>query len=90
MYMCWKDFGNSSCQEIPDDDAAIIAANGEKGSVFIEGTSECKRHAIQSAIEFFWIILTKRFYSDQKSYGSFKWVILNTTRIRTGTEFHVI
>lgn len=61
MYVSGNDFCNSSGQEVPYDYSAIVTADGQKGSVAVEGASYRQRYAVQGAIELFGIILTERF-----------------------------
>lgn len=44
------DFGDPSCEEVPDDDATVVAAHSQKGSPAIEGAGEGHADTVQSAI----------------------------------------
>lgn len=50
MDVCTDNFGNSSCEEVPDDNAAIVAANSQQGSPAVEGARERHADTVQSAI----------------------------------------
>ena len=50
MDVCADDFGDAPCEEVPDDDAAVIAAHGQQGAPPVEGAGEGHTDAVQSAI----------------------------------------
>jgi len=52
-------FSNASCQEIPDDNSAIITANCKQRAPPVKGASQGHADTIQSSIGFLWIILPK-------------------------------
>lgn len=51
MDMGGNDFRYSSRQEVPDHDAAIIAADGQQSAALVEGASERNGEAIKGAVE---------------------------------------
>uniref|UniRef100_A0A6B0UQE2 Putative secreted protein n=1 Tax=Ixodes ricinus TaxID=34613 RepID=A0A6B0UQE2_IXORI len=55
------DLGNASCQEVPDDNPTVVAANSQKRSTLVESTCDCQADAVQSSIKFLWVVLAKRF-----------------------------
>jgi hypothetical protein len=62
-----NNFGDSSCQEIPDNESSVVAADGEEGTVPIELAAYGHRDAIESAIVLLGVILTKRFWLKRKT-----------------------
>lgn len=48
--MCADNFGNAACQEIPDDDTAIVAAHRQQGAPAVKRTGEGHANTIQGAI----------------------------------------
>ena len=52
------DLRDPPSEEVPDDDAAIVAADGEQGALAVEHARDSTRDAVESAVEFFWIVLT--------------------------------
>ena len=50
MDVCTYDFSNSSCKEVPDDNAAIIATHSQQRAPAVEGAREGHADAVQSAI----------------------------------------
>ena len=53
------DLGDPPGQEVPDDDTAIVAADGEKGALAVEHARDGARNAVEGAVEFFWVVLTE-------------------------------
>ena len=45
------DFSNSSCQEIPDDNTSVVAANGEQRATLVEDARDCHTDTVEGAIE---------------------------------------
>lgn len=50
MDVCTDDFGNAPCEEIPNDNSAIVAAHSQQGAPAIEGAGEGHTDTVQSAI----------------------------------------
>lgn len=50
MDVCADDFGNAPCEEVPDDDAAVVAAHRQKGAPAVEGAGQGHADTVQSAI----------------------------------------
>lgn len=50
MDVCTYDFSDSSCKEVPDDNAAIIATHSQQSAPAVEGAGEGHADAVQSAI----------------------------------------
>lgn len=50
MDVCADDFGYPSCEEVPDDDATVVAAHSQQGSPAVEGAREGHADTVQSAI----------------------------------------
>lgn len=46
------DFGDSPGEEIPDDDAAVVAAHGEQRAPAVKGAGQGHADAVQRAIGF--------------------------------------
>lgn len=44
------DFGDASCEKVPDDDAAVVAAHGQQGAPAVECAGEGHADTVQSAI----------------------------------------
>lgn len=62
MNMSWYNLCDSSRQKVPNNDATVIATNGQKGAVFVEDTSDGQWDAVQGTIEFLGIVLSERFW----------------------------
>ena len=52
MDVCADDFGNPSCEEVPDDDPTIVAPHSQQGAPAVEGAGEGHADTVQSAICF--------------------------------------
>lgn len=52
MDVCTNYFSNASCQEIPDDNSAIITANCKQCAPPVKGASQGHADTIQSSISF--------------------------------------
>lgn len=50
MDVCTDDFGDAACEEVPDDDAAVVAAHSQQGAPAVEGAGEGHADTVQSAI----------------------------------------
>lgn len=50
MNVCADDFGDAPCEEVPDDDAAIVATHSQQGAPAVEGAGEGHADAVQGAI----------------------------------------
>lgn len=50
MNVCTDDFGDASCEKVPDDDAAVVAAHGQQGTPAVESAGERHADTVQSAI----------------------------------------
>lgn len=50
MDMCADDFGDAPCEEVPNDNTAIIAPHSQKGAPAVEGAGEGHADTVQSAI----------------------------------------
>lgn len=50
MDVCTDDFGDTPREEVPDDDAAVVAAHGQQGAPAVEGAGEGHTDTVQSAI----------------------------------------
>lgn len=48
--MCTDNFGNAACEEIPDDDAAIVAAHRQQRAPAVERAGESHADTVQGAI----------------------------------------
>lgn len=48
--VCADNFGNASCEKVPDHDAAIVAAHGQQRTPAVECAGEGHADAVQSAI----------------------------------------
>lgn len=48
--MCTDDFGDAPCEEVPNDNAAIIAPHSQQGAPAVEGAGEGHADTVQSAI----------------------------------------
>jgi len=44
------DFGDAPREEVPDDDASVVAAHGQQGAPAVEGAGEGHTDTVQSAI----------------------------------------
>lgn len=55
-----EDLGDPAGQEVPNDHAPVIAAHGQERAESVEGARERHRDAVQRAVIFFRVILTKR------------------------------
>lgn len=58
--------GNASCKEVPDDDAAVVAANSKQGTPAVKRTGEGHADAIQSAISLLITNIHKRKKTNYK------------------------
>lgn len=52
MDVCTNYFSNASCQEIPNNNSAIVTANGKQCAPPVKGASQGHADAIQSPISF--------------------------------------
>lgn len=50
MDVCTDDFGDAPCEEVPDDDSAIVAAHSQQRSPAVEGAGKGHADTVQSAI----------------------------------------
>lgn len=50
MDVCADYFGDPPCEEVPDDDAAVVAAHSQQGAPAVEGAGEGHADAVQSPI----------------------------------------
>lgn len=50
MNVCADDLSDSPSEEVPDDDAAVVAAHGQQGAPAVEGAGERHADAVQGAI----------------------------------------
>lgn len=50
MYVCTDDFGNAACQEVPDDNTAVVAAHRQEGPPAVEGAGEGHADAVKRSI----------------------------------------
>lgn len=53
------DLGDSPGEEIPDDDAAVVAAHGEQRAPAVEGAGQGHADAVQRAIGFLGVVLAE-------------------------------
>lgn len=52
MNVSADDLGNAPCQEVPDDDASVVAAHRQKRAPAVKGACESHTDTVQSAIGF--------------------------------------
>lgn len=50
MDVCTDNFSNAPCEEVPNDDATVIAAHCQQGTPTVKGTGEGHADTVQSAI----------------------------------------
>lgn len=48
--MCTDDFGDAPCEEVPNDNATVIAAYSQQGAPTVEGAGEGHADTVQSPI----------------------------------------
>lgn len=48
--VCADDLGDAPCEEVPDDDAPVVAAHGQQGAPAVEGAGEGHTDTVQGAI----------------------------------------
>ena len=52
-----NDLGNPSRQEVPDDEPAVVAADGQQGAVAVELAANGHRDAVQRPIVLLGVVL---------------------------------
>lgn len=50
MDVCADNFSNAPCEEVPNDNATVIAAHCQQGTPTVEGAGEGHADTVQSAI----------------------------------------
>lgn len=55
------DLGDAPGQEVPDDDAPVIAAHGEQRAPAVEGAGQGHADAVQRAISLLGVVLPEGF-----------------------------
>jgi len=65
MHMSTDDLGNTTCQEVPYHNAAIVAANGKQCAMPIECTGQGHADTVQCAIG---VLQANSIYQDSRIY----------------------
>ena len=55
------DLGDAARQEVPDDDAAVVAADGQQGALAVERAGDGARDAVERAVKLLRVVLAERF-----------------------------
>ena len=51
MHMRVDELGDAACEEVPDDDAAVVAADGQQRAALVEGAGDGDADTVQRSVE---------------------------------------